>query len=434
MLLRIPTRFAFGSAWRERQKHRGIGRWGLALLVGVVFSGCATPPRSGPPIEPVYPTAEARAEAQTAVLEQVWELVQDRFYAQDYNGADWATALDRYRSDAAAAVDAAALHDVINTMLAELGDAHTYSMSPQESWELYVAERAYVGINLERIDEHWVVAELRPGGAAEEAGVQPGWVAIARDGQPLPEDGITFHNEAGVGYTWTFVDAENQLHEIVLAARTLADRMPPVERHSNEGWVYLRFDEFEADYHEWLRERIEVHRDAPGIVLDLRQNIGGAVWSLEEVINDVFPARVAYGTFVSRRGRRAAEKSALWGGAHYAGALVVLIGPGSASSAEIFAHTLKHYERATLVGRPTAGVVVASQTYRLRDGGELQLGTYDFQGLDGDRLEGRGVAPDVVVERTLDDLRAGRDPDLAVAVECLRAAVAQENVPSLSRQ
>lgn len=394
------------------------------LLLGAL-AGCVGP-ATGPPPEPVYASVADRERANEAVLEQVWALVQKRFYSPTFNGADWDSALERYRAAARAAETTSELYGVVNDMLEELGDAHTMALDPRQAWEDTVAARAFVGVNLERVEDQWVVSELRPGSAAAEAGVQTGWVAIARDGEPLPDEGITFDSEPDHTYEWTFVDQENVLRQVMLTARTLSDRMPPMERHSQEGWIYLRFDEFEPDYHDWLRQRLEVNRDAPGIVLDLRQNSGGAVSSLERVINDFFPQRMAYGAFVSRKGKREDEKSAWRNGVGYEGALVVLIGPGSASSAEILAHVMKHYERAKLVGRPTAGVVVASQYFNLRDGGELQLGTYDYQSLDGNRLEGHGVQPDVLVERTLAEMRAGRDPDLDAAVAWLRAAAPRD--------
>ncbi len=390
----------------------------IALALGL--GGCMTS-RTTPPVEPVFASASARAEDQTATLEQVWRLVNKRFYDRNFNGAEWATALVRYRDRAARAPNQEALYEVINEMLDELGDGHTGALTPRQVWEDYRAERAFVGLNLERLNGRWVVSDLRPGSAAEGSVVEPGWIAVSRNGEPLPEDWLDFESQPGTAYTWEFLDANDKKRVVTLEARLLPDWMPPEERHSLEGWVYLRFDEFDVQYHKWLRERLKAHREAPGIVLDLRNNGGGAVSSLASVINDFFPTRVPYGAFVSRHGKRDEEKSAWFEGVGYAGPLVVLIGGGSASSAEILAHVFKHYERATLVGRPTAGVVVASRFFPLRDGGELQIGLHDFETLDGSRLEGQGVQPDVLVERTLDDVREGHDADLAAAVKWLRA-------------
>jgi carboxyl-terminal processing protease len=392
----------------------------MGVVLALVLSGCMTS-RTGPPVEPVYANATERAQFQTATLEQVWRMVNRRFYDPDFNGADWATALERYRNRAAGAPNQEALYAVINEMLDELGDGHTGALTPREAWADFRAERAFVGINLERIEDQWVVSELRPGSAAHESEIEPGWIALSRDGEPLPESRLNLESHAGNAYTWEFLDANDEERAVTLEARTLPDWMPPQEWHDPEGWVYLRFDEFEAEYHKWLRERLKLHRDAPGIVLDLRNNAGGAVSSLEFVINDFFPERVSYGAFVSRKGKRDHEKSAWFDGVGYAGPLVVLIGGGSASSAEILAHVFQHYGRATLVGRSTAGLVIASRLFRLRDGGELQIGMQDFETLDGSRLEGNGVQPDVVVERTLRDLREGYDADLTAAVKWLRA-------------
>lgn len=409
--------------------------WQLGLLLGfsLGLTGCATLPVD-PPRSPVYASTEAQVEAQLKLLDQVWSQVNRRFYAADFNGADWATARARYRDRVANATDTDEVYAVLNEMLAELGDAHTAALTPMESWEDYWAERAYVGLNLEWIAPSWLVSEVRPGSAAEEAGVQPGWLVLSRNGEPLADEYFDLRTEEGKTYRWSFLDEHNQRVSFDLLADRLPDTMPPLEKSTEEGWVYLRFDEFAPIYREWLKNCLKYYADAPGIILDLRNNGGGDVATLERVLRDLMPDRVRYGTFVTRGGRRDDEKSVWLGGARYAGPLAVLIGPGSASSAEILAYALKHYKRAVLIGEPTAGVVIASQYFSLRDGGELQLGTFDFRTLDGGRLEGNGVTPDIPVERTLEAVRAGRDEALEVAVTWLREGGEVPDAPSPPRE
>ena len=394
--------------------------FGRALLGALLFLGGCSLPRHSAPTEPIYASTMARAKAQQKILMEAWKLVNKRFYDPEFNGADWATAYERYADEAGAEGSREDLYEVINDMLGELDDGHTGAMTPREAWEDYREERAFVGLNLERLEGQWIITELRPGSAAAESEIKPGWIALSRDGETLAEDRISFESIPGETYTWLFEDAEGKERAIPLLARTLPDWMPPEERHSAEGWIYLRFDEFESEYHKWLGERLAKHRDAPGIILDLRNNGGGSVSSLEHVMNDFFEERVSYGAFVSRAGKRDDEKSAWRSGVGYDGPVVALIGGGSASSAEIFAQVLKHYERATLIGRSTAGVVIASRKFRLSDGGEIQIGLHDFQTLDGSRLEGNGVEPDVEIERSLSDIREGYDADLDAAVEWLR--------------
>ena len=82
---------------------------------------------------------------------------------------------------------------------------------------------------------------------------------------------------------------------------------------------------------------------------------------------------------------------------------------------------MQFHHRAIVVGRRTAGAVIVAREYPLPDGGRLQVATEDYRGLDGKRLEGNGVKPDVEVELKLADVRAGRDRDLDAALQVLAA-------------
>ena len=77
-----------------------------------------------------------------------------------------------------------------------------------------------------------------------------------------------------------------------------------------------------------------------------------------------------------------------------------------------------------LVGERTAGFVVGGRPFLLSDGSLLYLAVMDVE-VNGQRLEGVGVAPDVEVPDQL-DLAAGADPQLEravdLAVEQCRAA------------
>ena len=63
--------------------------------------------------------------------------------------------------------------------------------------------------------------------------------------------------------------------------------------------------------------------------------------------------------------------------------------------------------------------MLASWYHSLPDGGELQLSREDYVTPKGRRLENDGVEPEVKVARTVADVRAGRDVDLAAALAVL---------------
>jgi carboxyl-terminal processing protease len=185
------------------------------------------------------------------------------------------------------------------------------------------------------------------------------------------------------------------------------------------GAVYLRFDAFDTADRRWLSDQLKANRAAPAVVIDLRRNPGGGTISLGITIGEFFDRSVDCGTFVTRGGYRGGKSSWQIGSARYGGRVVVLVDGATGSAAEIFAAVLQEHGRATIVGRKTAGAVLASWYHSLPDGGELQLSREDYVTPKGRRLENDGVEPEVKVARTVADVRAGRDVDLAAALAVL---------------
>ena len=95
--------------------------------------------------------------------------------------------------------------------------------------------------------------------------------------------------------------------------------------------------------------------------------------------------------------------------------LFVLINGGTRSGKEMIAHAVRSRKLGTLIGTTTAGFVVGGKPYLLSDGSLLYLAVMDTL-VDGERLEGIGVAPDIHVPDRL-EFAAGADPQLERAIE-----------------
>lgn len=397
-----------------------IGRALPVLLVSVLLlAGCATLPPHPVAVERLPLEQQARARHNLAVFNSVWDLVNRKYYDPRFHGIDWNAAAVEHGPRAAAAADEAALYAAIGAMLAPLDDSHTHAQSPTRAAERRSRVRARTGFNLVRVEERWVVSDVLPGSPAEEAGVKTGWILVARDGRPM-EDRLDFRLKEGEAVTWDFLDEADRLVRLTPVARRLSTASRQVKRELEGGYVYLRFDQFEGRDRRWLSRELKAHADAPGVIVDLRQNPGGETFSLGISIGEFFDRAVDCGTFISRSGRRSVKTSWQLGSANYRGRVVVLVDSATGSAAEIFAAVLQDHGRATLVGRRTSGAVLASWFYSLPDGGQLQLSREDYVAPQGRRIEGVGIEPDLAVARTLADLRAGVDRDLEEALRVLR--------------
>jgi carboxyl-terminal processing protease len=389
--------------------------WVVALLAGCVTA----PPSVHVPVSTLPAAQQARAQHNLQVFGAVWDLVNRKHFDAKFQGVDWRAAAESFGTQIAGAPDDTALYRELNRMLAPLNDSHTRAFTPAQVMERRTRTRARTGFGMTRIEGRWIVNEVLPESPAERGGVKPGWMVLARDGVPLHER-FDFRPKEGEQARWEFLDEADRAVALSLVAKKLSTASRQVVRELSDGFVYLRFDEFDGPDRRWLSRELKKHAQAPGVVIDLRRNPGGETFSLGISIGEFFDRPVDCGTFISRDGARSVKNSWQLGSANYRGKVVVLVDAATGSAAEIFAAVLQDHGRATVVGRRTAGAVLASWFYRLPDGGELQLSREDYVAPKGRRIEGTGIAPDVAVARSLSDLRAGRDRDLATALEILR--------------
>lgn len=391
----------------------------LALLLILFAGGCATVPteyREPPPL-----SAERREDLNARVFDRVWELVNDRYFDASFRGVDWPAMRAKYRMEAVTARNDTALYRVLNRMGAELKESHLVALEPRRVHERRVEHRAAIGVRWRMIDGKRVITDVVPGGPADRVGIRRGWLVVSRNGAPIRDEEV-FIARVGQPVTYGFLDENDEARTFTLQPE-LVNFERVEERGLADGFVYLRFDYFGRDTLHWLSQRLKANASAPGVVIDLRDNHGGNALALSVALTEFFDRAVPAGVMVSRGGRTRETQSLSWFSAKYGGRVVLLVGPQTGSAAEIFAHVLQFHRRATVVGRTTAGAVIYSRSYRLPGGGELQVPVTDYVGLDGKRLEGRGVVPDVVMpEPTLEELRAVRDRELEKALEILRGA------------
>jgi len=79
------------------------------------------------------------------------------------------------------------------------------------------------------------------------------------------------------------------------------------------------------------------------------------------------------------------------------------------SAAETFLAMVQHYHLGTIVGAPTAGTNGNVRTVALPGGYTVRFTGLKVLNYDGSRLHGRGIQPDVRVERTIAGIVAGQD-------------------------
>jgi carboxyl-terminal processing protease len=384
----------------------------LALLTFAVLLG---PPAAG-------------AEDYPALGREVVRLVRDHFldaerargWAERARG--WAERNEHY---AGAARDGAGFATLTNAALGQLGTSHTryYRRGSAEYWALRAifagslggAPVEYASIGAD-VDERRFVRRVFAGGPAAQAGLLRGDRIVALDGEPYdPIDPFEGRADSPVVLAVERFAGRPPLELTVVPRRVRPlDEWLAAQREGSRilsrdgvGVAYLPLlwcvgDEVE----ELLRQQIAVEfRDAAALVLDLRDGWGGCNPEFLNHFNTAPPVL----TLVDREGNQRTFDP------QWRKPLYVLINGGSRSGKEVVAHAVRRQRRGTLVGQPTAGFVVGGRPFLLSDDSLLYLAVLDTL-VDGERLEGVGVLPDVDVPDRL-DYAAGADPQLERAVE-----------------
>jgi hypothetical protein len=184
----------------------------------------------------------------------------------------------------------------------------------------------------------------------------------------------------------------------------------------NIAYVYL--SSFQADF--LLREFpsvLEHFRDSNGLIIDLRDGIGGSFQNIEAVVTRFMSQPMNKPSYY-RLGELIELPQFQPRGPHiYTNPVVVLINGTTISAPEWTTEILKQLPQVTVVGDTTGGAGVASSNatietvgeYELPSGKSVYIGTEYFEAYDGRPIEGLGVTPDIQVIQTAADIELGRD-------------------------
>lgn len=178
---------------------------------------------------------------------------------------------------------------------------------------------------------------------------------------------------------------------------------------------------------------VEIQQSA-GLILDVRQNDGGSgatAYNLIGYLTDkdfvTTPWRTRQYIATLRAwgqpGGWYEAKPSTWASRpaeFYAKPVVMLIGPRCLSATDVFADTFRRLRRGKLVGEPTGGSIGDPVAFALPGGGSARVAT---SAEIGDGFVGRGIQPDVIVPRTVQDLLAGRDAVLEAGLAELMTSV-----------
>ena len=341
-------------------------------------------------IEPDEPI-EAPSDVPEAleVVWEVWELLTREH-------------IDRGDFDSAAFAEGA-----IRGLLAALADPHTNYVRPEafniENDDLLGKfEGIGANVSMRRDGRLIIVAPLR-GSPAGAAGIRPGDVILEVDGLDilglsLLEAVSRIRGPRGSVVTLLVLHL-GQIDPVEIAVTRDVIPLTSILLRSEPGdrIAHIRLTTFYADTAEELVNTIQeaVADGAEGLILDVRDNPGGLLQSVVDVVSQFVEGDLVLYE-VDGSGRRTNWKVRS-GGVALDIPMVLLTNEFSASASEILAGALQDYGRATVIGATTFGKGSVNMLKRLSNGGGLYLTFARWYTPSGRLIHGNGVEPDIEV-------------------------------------
>lgn len=368
----------------------------------------------------------AYAASPAEMYDDVWKIVNKKYYDPSNNSQDWARWRYRYENKLKTKEDA---YVAIETMLSSLNDPYTRFLDPKEfSEETQSIKGSLKGIGTQigiRDGELVIIAPLEDS-PAERAGLLVDDRILEINGESTKGINIDAAADKIRGEKGTTVTlliqrkgVPNKLYSVVrdeIEVKSVSCK-PPFETEIPNDIQYIRLSSFISKNAAGEIESILNNSShVKGYIIDLRSNPGGLLTNAISISDMLLRGgiivstvdRDSYKTTTRARIQQVTDKP-----------IVVLINKGSASASEILSGALKDNHRATIVGEQSFGKGLVQEINRLPDEAGMNITIQRYLTPSGTDIHKKGITPDVVVELTQENAEAKNDVQLKKAIEIL---------------
>lgn len=332
-------------------------------------------------------------------------------------------------------VDEEKINDgIYKGLVKSLGDKYSEYYTKEEFEALNNSSQGHytgIGVVINQNPDSLVitVTKVYPNSPAEEAGVEAGDVIIAIDDTDITSmtSDLVVSMVRGEEGTDVKITINRNGEDIQLNMKRKVVDIQVVSYEMLEGNIgYIILDQFTDSAVDQFREALTDlnNQGMKGLIVDVRENPGGLLTSVKSILSMFLPEKQLILYSMTKEGQKTCYYSEEGKIVDDSLPMIVLIDEDSASAAEVFSGTLKHYQRAELVGVTSFGKGIMQSTFKLSDGTGIKLTTGKYYLPDDSNIHGIGIEPDYEVEMPEDvkniwALEHSEDTQLSKAIEII---------------
>jgi len=363
------------------------------------------------------------------LFENVWQTVRENYYDSSLNNQVWYRWKDHYRGKIKTDEDARV---AIQSMLESLNDPYSRYMDKREYAEQNTSINSKItgiGVNIATTSGKIQIINVMEGTPAQFANLQNGDFIISIDGKDV--NGLQLADVANLvrGPENSFVELTILRGKDKFTKKIIRKeiKIKTVKSSVDKNIGYIQINTFigSTTPNEFL-EALEKTKKTEGLILDLRGNTGGLLPNAIFIANLFIPD----GNIVSIVGRNGYKYDIFAQNTDYNidKPTIVLVDGASASASEILSGALKDHKKAKLLGSRTFGKGMVQKIIPLPNETGLNLTIAKYLTPSGTDINKKGIAPDIEVQFTLDDIKKQNDIQLVSAKNILTEMINQQVV------
>jgi carboxyl-terminal processing protease len=329
---------------------------------------------------------------------------------------------------------------IVNAMADAVNDEHTYFLDASgydARQRLLQGENFSVGFGILIISQNdkIYVTRVVPNSPADKAGMKAGDQLVKYDDIELNDKTRNVIRQAKENESHSFVISRpGQADPLTIQVTKQRYSLPTVEYRMINGHIgYIAIREFFTNVAEETNKAMVAlkNQGADSWIIDVRDNPGGV--DVEQTVGRFVQGGEVMGYNINRKSREPLKITNDGVTGEFKGKpftpllpLVILINEGSASSSEILALAVRDFQLGPVIGVKSAGALGHTAAFALGDGTAISVTLDEYESKSGIRDNGIGVTPDIIVERSINDLVTGRDPQLQSGIEQLEKTLAHK--------
>ncbi len=409
----------------------------------------------------ITPANRLSAEERRANFEFLCQAIDRTYAGFELKGINWREVCGRYRERLGGATNAEAFYLLLFGLVNELRDTHSWLQNYRPA-----LPTSAPAVTVELFDGKPFVVAVGEGSDAARAGIKPGAEVLEIDGQTVEQRMERLKSQlpgrssergfqqdaaryllAGDRGSSLELKLRGPSAEPIQTCSLKRDAglsvMPALPRRFEltkqrfvhfgrhpvgPGYIWLESFNGRNEIAAEFDRALQALRDAPSLILDIRDNAGGFGTAQPHIVGRFITNRtlmaIGYvkngpGHHELSRHEESFEPAGSW---QYRAPVALLVNEGTGSAADLFACYLRSAGRVITVGSTTHGNLSGVAAYAVLPCGlVVRISNGYVCDAKDQAVEGNGTVPEVRVSPSITDFLKGKDPVLDKAVEVLAA-------------